>query len=86
MGLPSGQLKVAEVTSRFVDLDKFVDFIKLIGFSTPTQVIHLSSDKFIDSISLITNALVCMYRTNQIHISSCSTSRKPCEAIQPNSR
>ncbi|EGG04864.1 uncharacterized protein MELLADRAFT_78249 [Melampsora larici-populina 98AG31] len=32
-----GQLKIAEVTSRFVDINKFIDFIKLIGFSTPTQ-------------------------------------------------
>ncbi|KAG0149454.1 hypothetical protein CROQUDRAFT_59217 [Cronartium quercuum f. sp. fusiforme G11] len=32
-----GQLKIAEVTSRFVDVEKFIDFIKLIGFSTPTQ-------------------------------------------------
>ncbi|KAH9817309.1 methyltransferase-domain-containing protein [Melampsora americana] len=32
-----GQLKIAEVSSRFTNIDQFIDFIKLIGFSTPTQ-------------------------------------------------
>ncbi|KAA1077576.1 25S rRNA (adenine645-N1)-methyltransferase [Puccinia graminis f. sp. tritici] len=32
-----GELRIAEVTSRFVDVDLFVTFIKSIGFSNPTK-------------------------------------------------
>ncbi|KAI9622779.1 hypothetical protein H4Q26_015063 [Puccinia striiformis f. sp. tritici PST-130] len=33
----NGELRIAEVTSRFIDVDLFISFIKSIGFSNPTK-------------------------------------------------